>query len=287
MSLEQVEGLRAQLLSRRGQTPTLAQRRDAFEAQMAAAPLPDDVTFAPAEIGGLWVDAPNSHADCVLLWIHGGAFVLGSAQSYRAFGAKLARASGCRVLLLDYPLAPEALFPAALDHSIAALDWLDTLGNRVAIGGDSCGANLVVGAMQARIAAGKAPPKAAWLISPYLDLTHSGLTVTSRAHRDPFVDTSTMPATAATYLGQHDPGDPRASPLFGSVEGLPQTLIQVGSDEVLFDDARRLADKLELCVFQEWVGMIHVWPLFAGIIEEGQWAIAQGGSFLRQQMLYA
>jgi acetyl esterase/lipase len=286
MSLEQVQGLRAMLLARRGQTPTLEQRRAGFEAQMAANPLPEDVIFTPADIGGLWVDAPNSRAECVLLWLHGGAFVLGSAQSYRAMGANLARASGCRVLLLDYPLAPENPFPAALDHCIAALDWLDTFDYKIAIGGDSCGSNLAVAAVQSRIAAGKTPAKAVWLISPYLDLTHTGATVSLRAHLDPFVDPVSMPATAATYLGGYDPGDPRASPLFGSVQGFPQTLIQVGSDEVLFDDARRFADKLDLCVFQEWVGMIHVWPLFAGMIEEGQWAIAQGGAFLQREMLY-
>jgi acetyl esterase/lipase len=286
MSLEQVQGLRAMLLARRGQTPTLEQRRAGFEAQMAANPLPEDVIFTPADIGGLWVDAPNSRAECVLLWLHGGAFVLGSAQSYRAMGANLARASGCRVLLLDYPLAPENPFPAALDHCIAALDWLDTFDNKIAIGGDSCGSNLAVAAVQARRAAGKTSAKAVWLISPYLDLTHTGATVSLRAHLDPFVDPASMPAIAATYLGEYDPGDPRASPLFGIVQGFPRTLIQVGSDEVLFDDARRFADKLDQCVFQEWVGMLHVWPLFAGMIEEGQWAIAQGGSFLQREMLY-
>lgn len=284
MSLDQVDRLRAMLMARRGVTPTLAERRAGFEAQMAATPLPEDARFTPADLGGLWVDVPESRDDRVLLWLHGGAFVLGSATAYRDLGVRLARAARCRVLLLDYPLAPEHPFPAALDESIAALDWLAGQGGVVAVGGDSCGGNLAVAAVQARIAAGQAAPAAIWLISPYLDLTHSGASIAPRAPRDPFVDPATMPATAATYLGDHDPADPKASPLFGAVDGFPPTLIQVGSDEVLFDDARRFADRLPDGVFQEWVGMIHVWPLFAAI-DEGQWAIAQGGAFLDRQML--
>lgn len=285
MSLEQVDALRAILLARRGQTPTLAERRAGFEAQMAAQPLRDDVSFTDAELGGLWVDAPNSDPGRLLLWLHGGAFVLGSAKTYRAMGARLARASGCRVLLLDYPLAPEHPFPAARDATVAALDRLMTRTGHVAIGGDSCGGNLAVAAVQARIEAGLALPSAVWLISPYLDLTHSGESVAARAARDPFVDPATMPGTAATYLITHDPADPRASPLFGTAEAFPPTLIQVGSDETLFDDARRFAERLPACVFQEWVGMIHVWPLFADRIEEGEWALAQGGTFLKIKML--
>jgi acetyl esterase/lipase len=287
MSVEQADRLRAMLLARRGATPapTLAQRRAGFEAQMAATPLPADIRFTPAEIGGLWVDGPGSNASRVLLWLHGGAFVLGSAASYRALGADLARAGGCRVLLLDYRLAPENPFPAGRNDAIAALRWLAATGARVAIGGDSCGANLALGAVQARLADGHAAPMAMWLISPYLDLTHSGASVASRGHRDPFVDPATMPATAATYLGSHDPADPAASPLWGSMAGLPPALIQVGSDEALFDDARRLADRIADCVFQEWVGMVHVWPLFAATIDEGGWAISQGGAFLQRHML--
>jgi acetyl esterase/lipase len=289
MSIEQVDRLRAMLLSRRGQTPALAERRAGFEAQMAAQPLPADVMFTPVAMpgvacGGLWVDCPDSNRDTILLWLHGGAFMLGSALSYRAFGAALARASGCRVLLLDYRLAPEHPFPAALDDSVAALDALLALSLTVAIGGDSCGANLATAAIQARLDAGQPPPRAAWLISPYLDLTHAGDSVVSRAARDPFIDPATMPATAQTYLAGHDPADPRASPLFGTVDKFPPTLIQVGSDELLFDDARRFAARLDACVFQEWMGMIHVWPLFSNMIDEGQWAIAQGGIFLQRHM---
>jgi len=292
MSLEQVDRLRAMLLARRGETPTIEERRARFEAQWAATPLPDDIVFTPTRIRddlrGLWVDAPGGRQDRVMLWLHGGAFMLGSAQSYRDFGARLARAAGVRVLLLDYRLAPEHPFPAALTDTGDALDWLEASGlgaPQLAIGGDSCGGNLALAALQQRLGQNRPQPAALWLISPYLDLTHTGASIASRAERDPFIDPVGMPQTAALYLGGASPGDPRASPLFGPVKDLPPTLIQVGSDEVLFDDARRLANRLTDATFQEWVGMVHVWPLFAEMIDEGAWAIAQGGTFVAKQLV--
>lgn len=292
MSLEQVDRLRAMLLARRGEAMTIAERRARFEAQWASLPLAEDVVVAPARLdeglGGLWVDAHGGRRDRVLLWLHGGAFMLGSSASYRDFGARLARAAGVRVLLLDYRLAPEQPFPAAADDCAAAIDALVAQGvdpARIAVGGDSCGGNLALAALQRRVAAGQPLPAALWLVSPYLDLTHSGASIAARAERDPFIDPAGMPQTAAAYLGDAAPDDPRASPLFGRVDGLPPVLIQVGSDEVLFDDARRLADRLPAVAFQEWIGMTHVWPLFAGMIDEGGWAIAQGSAFIARHLV--
>lgn len=293
MSLEQVAPLRAAFLARRSQ-PVLdiALRRAGFEAQMAQLPIADGCNAEHLEfgngLGGSMVSCPQS-AETVLVWLHGGAFVLGSSASYRSFASRLAVAAKTRVLVPDYRLAPEARFPAAREDAMAVLDWLDAQGHameRVAIGGDSAGANLALGAVQDRIAQGRAIPSALWLISPYLDLTHSGASIASRAQRDPFVDPASMDDTARTYLGDALPSDPRASPLLARASGLPRCLIQVGSDEVLFDDAARLRDAIDAAggdaVFQEWAGMIHVWPLFSDAIEEGAWAIAQGGSFLQQ-----
>jgi len=281
MSLEQARRLGAMMLSRRGVPLALVDRRAAFEAQMNAAPLPEDARFTPAE-GGLWVDVPESAPDAAILWLHGGAFVLGSSASYRGFGVRLARAAQARVFLLDYPLSPESPFPAALEATSMALARLQGEGfAQIAIGGDSAGANLAVAAVQAS----QAKPNACLLLSPYLDLTHSGESVITRGSRDPFVDTSTMTDTAATYLGDADPADIRVSPLFGDIDGFPPTLIQVGSEETLFSDAERFAKRLDAAhfavTFQEWAGMPHVWPIFAGQIDEGAWAIAQMGNFLR------
>jgi acetyl esterase/lipase len=184
-----------------------------------------------------------------------------------------------RVLVPDYRLAPEHPFPAALEDAVSVLRHLRVKGLSVAVGGDSAGANLAAAAIQS---SPDLRTTAAWMISPYLDLTHTGGSVATRAELDPFVDPATMPVTAATYLAGADPADSRASPLFGDVAAFPPALIQVGSDEVLFEDARRFADRLPNAVFQEWVGMIHAWPLFP--VEEGDWAIAQGAAFVRRML---
>lgn len=279
MSLEQLEPIRAMLRARRGETLSIAERRARFEAQAAAAPLPKGVGIADAADGsGRWIEPAGADPGRLLVWLHGGAFMLGSPASWTGFAARVAIASGVRLFLPDYPLAPEHPLPAALDAVTALVERLIGEGLTVALGGDSAGANLAVAAVQ-HMAGPR--PCAVWLLSPYLDLTHSGASIARREALDPFVDPATMPATAATYLAGADPADPRASPLFGPVEHFPPTLIQVGSDEVLFDDARRFADRLgDICVFQQWVGMIHCWPLFP--VEEGDHAIAQGAAFVRR-----
>lgn len=297
MALEQLAPIRAALLARRAALPPpLAARRAGFEAQMAALSLPAEmqartVALSPTQ-DGLIVRLPESAADRMILWVHGGAFVLGSPASYRDFAIRLCRASGCPVLLPDYRLAPEHIFPAARDDVLAALDWLEGNGlpmSQVAIGGDSAGANLALAAVQVRLFEGRPVPVACHFVSPYLDLTHSGKSIAMRADRDPFVDPAGMAATAATYAGEAPVEDARVSPLFGAAKGLPPVLIQIGADEVLFDDAWRLAQRIWAeggnALFQEWVGMIHVWPLFAASVDEGQWAIAQAGAFLKSALL--
>jgi len=292
MSLEQVAKVSAMLRSRPDDL-TLEERRARFERNAEAFALPPDLRTEPAslrdDLSGQWVWVDGCSDRHAILWLHGGAFFLGSSRSWRHFAARLARASGARVFLLDYRLVPEHPFPAAAVDARHAVGWLETIGypmERVGIGGDSAGGNLAAGAVQARAAAAEPVPAACCLLSPYLDLTHSGGTVASRAHLDPFVDPTTMPGTAGAYLGDVDPKDPRASPLFGPTDGFPPTLVQVGSDEVLFDDARRFAEALRAggreALFQEWVGMIHEWPYFADMIDEGGWAIEQAGSFYRR-----
>lgn len=287
MSLADVAALRARLAARPAGAP-LAARRAGFEAMMAQASLVEGTVATPVALGGelagSLVTTPGADPSRLLVWLHGGQFALGSSASYRSFAARVSAAAGIAVLLPDYRLAPEHLFPAAHDDAEAALDWALANADAVAIGGDSAGANLATAAVQARLVAGVPVPAAVWLLSPYLDLTHVAPSIAARAGVDPFVDPAEMDAVAQRYLGSASPADPRASPIFGAVAGFPPTLVQVGSDEALFDDADGFARRLPDVVFQQWEGMIHVWPLFADTIEEGRWAIAQAGAFLQRRL---
>lgn len=282
MSLEEVAGLR-RMLAERPQAASIAVRRTNFEAMAARFPLPDDVDIEVAEpaqgISGRWVRAPGAVPGRRVLYLHGGAFVLGSSSSYRELAGRISRAARAEVFVLDYALAPEHPFPAARDDALRAAEVLAARSAFLALAGDSAGANLALTVAQERAS------DALWLVSAYLDLSHAGTSIATRESRDPFVRPETMSMTAATYAGGTDPADPRISPLFGPVEDLPPTLIQVGSDEVLFDDSCRLRDRMEAAgkqvVFQEWAGMVHAWPLFGPMIEEGRWSVAQGGAFLR------
>jgi acetyl esterase/lipase len=287
MSLEERDAILA-LLAARQPAPDLDARRAGFETLARALWPGVEVPAAFELVPGLaarWAPAPPSASQPVLLWLHGGAFTLGSSASHWPLAAEIARMSGHAVLLPDYALAPERPFPAALDDTLAALDWLAALGARpLAIGGDSAGGNLAVAALQAQRAGPAVPVGACWLMSPYLDLAHTGASLRLRRPRDRFVnpdDGTNIRYAAGTALA-----DPRVSPLLGPVEAFPPTLLQVGTEEVLYDDARRFAERLwaawREADVQAWEGMMHVWPLFAPRLEEGRWAIAQGSTFLRR-----
>lgn len=283
-----VAALKAMLAGRPKDLP-IGARRAGFEAMMAAdAPPPgtriEPVTIAPG-LSGEIVVAAGADAGALLLWLHGGQFILGSSASYRGFAARVSAAAGLAVVTPDYRLAPEHRFPAAHDDAAAALAWAaaQVAPGRLAVGGDSAGANLALAAVQAQ----PGVASALWLLSPWLDLTGSAPSIAQRAPRDPFVDPAEMPVVVQRYLGDASPHDRRASPLFGPVDALPPALVQVGQDEALFDDAARLARRMDRVMFQEWAAMIHVWPLFAARLPEGGQAIAQAGLFLRAALFQA
>jgi acetyl esterase/lipase len=285
MSLEEAERIKG-MIAGRPEAASIAERRDGFEAMAAAMPLPDDLSVETADLGGVpgrWVCAGEASGEAAMMWLHGGAFVLGSSESYTEFCARLSAASGARVFCPDYRLAPEHPFPAALDDAQAAWAAMPEAG-RLWLGGDSCGGNLAVATVQAAARRGGRMPGALYLVSPYLDLTHTGESIEARGPRDPFVRPDRMEATAQTYLQGADASDPRASPLFGPMAGFPRTLVQVGADESLFDDASRLADRLTAAgaqaVLQEAPGMMHVYPFFGPWLEEGREAVRTAGRWL-------
>jgi acetyl esterase/lipase len=269
---------------------TLEQMRrdfdEAFQPSVSAG------KFDPVTAGGVlgaWITPDAARIDKVVLYLHGGGFRLGSIRSHRSLIARIAAACGCRVLAIDYRLAPEHRFPAALEDAQAAFLWLREQGfaaSDIAIAGDSAGGGLALGCMLALRDQDLGVPCAAALLSPWTDLTASGASYTSRAARDPVHTRAMILALASNYLGDGvDPRHPLASPLFADLRGLPPLLIQAGDRETVLDDARALADKAtaagldtRLEVYDE---MIHVFQMYASdIIEAGQ-AITSIGDFLR------
>jgi epsilon-lactone hydrolase len=269
---------------------SLDQRREQMDRLGAMARLPKGTRVSPVDAPGLsgeWVRVPHSRADRVILYLHGGAFCMGSPASHRNLVAWLCASAGARALSLDYPLAPEHPFPAALDHTIAAYRFLRTTGvapDRIAFGGDSAGANLVLAALLMLRDAGEPLPAAAACISPPTDLTGGSPSLVSRAHLDPMVRLESVGPLCRAYAGGTRADDPRLSPLAADLKGLPPLLIHVGSNEILFDDSLRFARKareagvdVRLEVGEE---LWHVWHAAVPYVPESTRAVQRIGRFL-------
>lgn len=250
-----------------------------FEAVGAMFPVHPDVSVRQVDTGGVpaeLVVAPGADAGSVVLYLHGGAFVIGSARIYREQSARLSRATGYSVLTLDYRLAPEHPFPAALDDTLAALRWLREArgipAGRIVVAGDSAGGNLALAALISMRENGEPMPAVGVLISPWVDLECSGETMLTNADPRHLAQRSSLLDNAATYLGGQDPRQPLASPIYADLSGLPPLLIQAGAAETLLADARNLASRAESAgvdvQFEEWDGMIHEWHLLAALLPE-------------------
>jgi monoterpene epsilon-lactone hydrolase len=212
----------------------------------------------------------------VILYLHGGAYALGSIKSHREFVARLVCAAKVRGLVIDYRLAPEHPFPAALDDAITAYHWLRTQGSspsQIVIGGDSAGGGLTLATLLALRDAGKPLPAGAFCISPWTDLTLSGASMQSKARADWILDSDSLEMYAGFYAGEHDRGSSLISPLFADLSGLPPLLIQIGTEEILLDDATQCAEnarKAGVDVTLEILdGMYHAFQLVSFLPETG------------------
>jgi acetyl esterase/lipase len=243
-------------------------------------------------IDGEWTAAGGAPHDKAILYFHGGGFRLGSVSSHRDLIARIAGASGCRVLAINYRLAPEHRFPAPIDDVVAAYRWmLDqglTSGN-IAFAGDSAGGNLVLAALLVLRERGLPLPVAAVLMSPWTDLAATGASYVSRADADPIHARPMILALAKSYLG--DGGDPRhplASPLYADLKELPPLLIQVGDRETVLDDSTMFTEKARAAgvdvELQVWDGMIHVFQMFGAELAEARQAVDALAGFLRQHL---
>jgi acetyl esterase/lipase len=275
------------------ESPTLEEMRAGFEALAALFPLPADVTVEKVDANGVpgeLIATPGCDAERAILYLHGGGYVIGSVNTHREMIARIARASGARVLAIDYRLAPECPFPAAVDDAVTAYRWLLAQGvspARTAVAGDSAGGGLTVATLLALRDGGDRLPVAGVCLSPWVDLECVGESMTSRADIDPMVRREGVVAMAQAYLGGADPRSPLASPLHADLAGFPPLLIQVGTAETLYDDAARLEARARAAgvevTFEPWEDMVHVWQLFAAMLPEGQQAIERIGEFVREK----
>ncbi|GAA2533247.1 alpha/beta hydrolase [Mycolicibacterium diernhoferi] len=272
-------------------TATVDDLRAAYDALLLQFELPDGVEPAEGVAGGipvLSVTAAGATGDKVLIWFHGGGYVLGSARGFQELGHALSAASGVTVVLPDYRRAPENKFPAAVDDGVAAIeDLISTYGaGNVAVGGDSAGGGLTLAALTVLRDKGAPLPAAAVFISPLLDFTASGASVDLYDGKDVAVSRGSIANLREAYLQGHDPQDPIASPVFGDLGGLPPSLFLVGSTEVLLDDSLRAATAISASGGAAHVSlyedMVHVWPLFSSILPEGIEAVGEIGAYLKQ-----
>lgn len=269
----------------------IAERRARMERMARRSPPPPEARFEGADADGVraeWVSGPGAGRDHALVYLHGGGYYGGSLTTHREIAARVSLAAGAPVLLLDYRLAPEHPFPAAVEDATRAYRWLLSKGfpaGRLAVAGDSAGGGLAVSAMLDLKASGDPLPAAGVCLSPWFDLALTGESIESRASADPILRPSDLPFVAKCYLGSADPRTPAASPLYGDLAGLPPILIQVGTDEILLDDSRRFAERAGRAGvtvrLDTWEEMFHVWQAYARLIPEARRAIARIGAFLR------
>jgi monoterpene epsilon-lactone hydrolase len=271
----------------------LAEARAGFAPAGPLHPIPRDVAVTRVSAGGVpafWLDAPGADEGRALLFLHGGGFQFGSLASDGELAARLGRAAGMRVLFVEYRLAPEHPFPAAIDDALAAWRWLRDQGigaGSLAVAGDSAGGGLAVSLLVATRDAGGPMPAAAVLMSPTVDLTSSGRSMVDNAARDSISTPDLLRRLAADYLAGADPTASLASPLFASLDGLPPLLIQVGTADVLESDSERLAEKATVAGvdvrLEVGEGLPHVYPLMLGTPEAVD-ATTRAGAFLRERV---
>ncbi|GAA1515926.1 alpha/beta hydrolase fold domain-containing protein [Nocardioides humi] len=253
---------------------------------------PPEHSFDEVDAGGVpsaWVRSPDAGEGRVVLYFHGGGYGTGSIHTHRDLAARISRAARAAVLSVDYRLAPEHRFPAAVDDGLAAYDWLldveGYVGAQVSFSGDSAGAGLALGLGLACRDLGRPLPSSIAVISPLGDLAHSGASVQERAARDPLVSVKGSHAYATRYVRSwHDLRNPYASPVFGDFAGMPPVLLLVGTEEALHDDSTRIAATIERnggeVDLSVWEGMVHDWPLFSSQVSEGQQAVDELGAFV-------
>jgi monoterpene epsilon-lactone hydrolase len=293
MSDPDIGALRAKIASR-PRPADYCQRRKDIDQRGLDYGTAGDVSVEKVDANGVaaeWTATPGSARDAAILYVHGGGYVIGSLDSHRHMVAELGRAANCVALALDYRLAPEHPFPAAVDDAIAGYRYLLAQGfrpSRIALAGDSAGGGLVVAAMVAIREAGLAQPGCGWCLSPWIDMEALGGSMATKAASDPNVQRAGVLDMARLYLNGADPRSPLAAPLYADLAGIAPLLIQVGAAETLLDDSVQLAQRAGAADvrvdLQVWPEMIHIWPIYYPELRAGKQALDEAGAFIRRAL---
>ena len=271
---------------------TIEEMRADSEEWAKQFPVALDTECKPIKVGNIdaeWVINSNAKDDRVVLFLHGGGYLLGSINTHRALASDISQSSEARVLLIAYKLAPEYPYPAAVEDSKAAYRWLLKEGfdpSKIVIAGDSAGGGLAVAICVALRDEGVKLPAAIVSLSPWIDMEAIGESMTTNADIDPNVQREPLIEMAKAYLGGADLRTPLANPLYANLKNLPPILIQVGTRETLLDDSTRLAEVAKKAgvkvILEPWKDMIHVWHRYASILPEGKEAVKRVGEFIRE-----
>jgi monoterpene epsilon-lactone hydrolase len=275
----------------------VAALRAAFNELMARVPVAADVQQNPIEVGGVdgvEVTVQGTDAERVILYFHGGVYVIGSAATSVPLVGDLVRRTGVKAITLEYRLAPEHPYPAAVEDARAAYEGLLAQGidpGHIALAGESAGGGLAVATLLALREAGTPLPSCAFLMSPYADLTLSGETLAGKQAADPVLTPEGLRVRVPEYVAGADAADPHISPIFGDLSGLPPLLIQVGSHEILLSDALRLAGRAAVTdvpvTLEVTPGVPHVFQGFAGLLDEAGAALDRASVFLQSHLAVA
>jgi epsilon-lactone hydrolase len=265
-------------------------QRPLLEQMLTGHPLADDVRTTPGELGGvpvIFIEIADTEPSGVIVHLHGGGFALGSAHSSVGFASDLARKAGMSAVTVDYRLAPEHPYPAALLDVTAAYQALLDRGNasvQIVVTGESAGGNLALELLIAGKEHGLEMPAAVALFSPMTDLAATGESFTTKAGVDPNITAAAIRTRANDYLNGTDSKDPLVSPIYADLTGLPPMLVQAGSHEALLDDATRLATRAAAYVavtLDITPGVAHVFQAFAAVLDEGDEALSRAAAFLQ------
>ncbi len=273
--------------------PTVEDIRQGLEMLGAISIIPRGLKRHKEEIGSmkaLWLTIPEITESKAILYLHGGGYVAGSIKTHRELVGRIALASQAPALLIDYRLAPENPFPAALEDAVAAYQWLQTNKKippeKIIIAGDSAGGGLTVATLVKLRDDHQPLPAAAVLLSPWTDLARTGDSIGSKAELDPFIDAPGLKQMVDWYIGGEDEKNPLISPLYADLNGLPPLLIHVGTFEILLDDSIRLAENAKTAgvntKLEIWEDCIHVFQAFASMCPEGGDAIEKIGNFIQK-----